>query len=556
MLYLMRLCLIFDVKSLILVISLQKVVQRQPRPTMSECTQPPSYDSYVPLEDENVTGDAERLSPHDAQLANGGFTSGLNYNGPSIVPRNEDVVMTWNNGHEISGRSVAVDAHLAHQPLASSSQHHNAGLTPVMQPQSLAGVSPNHIRARRPKKNVTYSFSPIGPNAMVLLPPANAQDSRPQYYIAISLNCFMPSSHITTVYRGSNENAPRIGEFELGTISISNSRLQMGNQASVSLLSMFTKHGSRENERWSWKPHSDKLSHLYWDCSKVPSDCKVKFAGSEVYQLVAQFTSNMLSPLGQHATPTPALSQLEVFPKGTNQFKDMALHPASDAPELPNSWSTMDSPELPDNPVILTGYRLLVATICAAFGLAKMLCSYLGLSSAMSALDWTIAIPLTLGLYCFGLYEDSRARPLRKVFEVDYSNQITSTSQIALYVSVWSIGVALCFYWLIYWIGAMRGTIAYSIPVQSHDGIETVDVWSQVFLRATQMFEVSIDLMMLSAGVLGLNVLLWPFIKRVYGDNFENFIRFGGIGVGIAAIILTGLLFIAFFLAVLATILG
>lgn len=74
--------------------------------------------------------------------------------------------------------------------------------------------SPALDRVRRPKKKVTYSFSPIGQNAMVLLPPENMQESGPQYYISISSNCFMPLSHITTVYRGENEYAPRVGEFE------------------------------------------------------------------------------------------------------------------------------------------------------------------------------------------------------------------------------------------------------------------------------------------------------------------------------------------------------
>ncbi|KAF5329618.1 hypothetical protein D9619_009244 [Psilocybe cf. subviscida] len=293
---------------------------------MSECTQPPSYDSYVPLEDESATtDDAERLSPQDAQFVNGGFTSGLNYNRPSNVPQNEDVVMTWNNGHEIFGRSAAVEVHLSRQPLASSPQQHDTESAAILQPQHLAGFRPNQVHGSRPKKKLTYTFSPIGPNSMVLLPSASAQDSRPQYCIAISLNCFMPLSHITTVYRGSNEYAPRVGEFELGIISISNSRLQMGNNASVSLMSILTKHGSRENGRWSWKPHSEKISHLYWDSSIVPFECKVKVAGTDVYQLVAQFTSNMQPLVGLYAVPTPALSQLEVFPVGQKCLDDILV---------------------------------------------------------------------------------------------------------------------------------------------------------------------------------------------------------------------------------------
>lgn len=54
---------------------------------------------------------------------------------------------------------------------------------------------------------------------MVLLPPADAQDTRPQYFISVAMNCFMPLSHVTTIYRGANEYAPRVGEFEcVGTL--------------------------------------------------------------------------------------------------------------------------------------------------------------------------------------------------------------------------------------------------------------------------------------------------------------------------------------------------
>lgn len=54
----------------------------------------------------------------------------------------------------------------------------------------------------------------MGSNAMVLIPPADAQDTRPQYYITVNMNVFMPLSHITTIYRGANEYGEVVGEFE------------------------------------------------------------------------------------------------------------------------------------------------------------------------------------------------------------------------------------------------------------------------------------------------------------------------------------------------------
>jgi len=49
---------------------------------------------------------------------------------------------------------------------------------------------------------------------MVLLPSADAQDTRPQYYITVNMNVFMPLSHITTIYRGATEYGEVVGEFE------------------------------------------------------------------------------------------------------------------------------------------------------------------------------------------------------------------------------------------------------------------------------------------------------------------------------------------------------
>lgn len=51
---------------------------------------------------------------------------------------------------------------------------------------------------------------------------------------------------------------------------------------------------------------------------------------------------------------------------------------------------------LSDVPPLVTGYRLFVSALFAAFGLAKMLCGYLGLSTAMNTLDWVIGVPLAL----------------------------------------------------------------------------------------------------------------------------------------------------------------
>lgn len=65
---------------------------------------------------------------------------------------------------------------------------------------------------------------------------------------------------------------------------------------------------------------------------------------------------------------------------------------------LGRSHIAIANPHLaPRTSPIITGYRLLLSTVFAAFGIAKMLCGYFGFSSAMYTLDWILAIPLTLG---------------------------------------------------------------------------------------------------------------------------------------------------------------
>jgi len=48
---------------------------------------------------------------------------------------------------------------------------------------------------------------------MMVVPPASAPDSRPQYYITVSMDVMMPLAHITTVYRGASEYGEKVGAF-------------------------------------------------------------------------------------------------------------------------------------------------------------------------------------------------------------------------------------------------------------------------------------------------------------------------------------------------------
>lgn len=66
------------------------------------------------------------------------------------------------------------------------------------------------------RQATTYSFSPLADssNCMILVPSADALDSRPPYNLSVSLNCFMPLSSILTIRRGANNSGELVGEFE------------------------------------------------------------------------------------------------------------------------------------------------------------------------------------------------------------------------------------------------------------------------------------------------------------------------------------------------------
>jgi hypothetical protein len=68
--------------------------------------------------------------------------------------------------------------------------------------------------ARRPTKTLRYTFSPMNFNSMILVPPADAPDTRPLYHISHSLNNFMPYSMITTIRRDGLAEGQVVGDFE------------------------------------------------------------------------------------------------------------------------------------------------------------------------------------------------------------------------------------------------------------------------------------------------------------------------------------------------------
>ncbi|KAF8166853.1 hypothetical protein BJ912DRAFT_862948 [Pholiota molesta] len=73
---------------------------------------------------------------------------------------------------------------------------------------------------------------------------------------------------------------------------------------------------------------------------------------------------------------------------------------------------------------LITGYRILVSSIMAAFGLSKMICSYMGLNTAATAIEWVTASIVGTSLYLLGLYEGNTCNVLPILFTTDYSGAV------------------------------------------------------------------------------------------------------------------------------------
>ncbi|KDQ53914.1 hypothetical protein JAAARDRAFT_60998 [Jaapia argillacea MUCL 33604] len=72
----------------------------------------------------------------------------------------------------------------------------------------------------------------------------------------------------------------------------------------------------------------------------------------------------------------------------------------------------------------VTGYRLLVIVLTAAFGLSKALVSYNGRTFVPITIEWVYGVVVSLALYWLGLYETTYPELFPRLFEKDYAKAI------------------------------------------------------------------------------------------------------------------------------------
>ncbi|KAF7347695.1 hypothetical protein MVEN_01526600 [Mycena venus] len=144
-------------------------------------------------------------------------------------------------------------------------------LPPVLEypnEKSSSPVSPPRYRSlRRPAAPITYLFTPLPSNAMLLAPPPDVTElhQRP-YHISVSLNCFTPTSYITII-RKNSWDGELVGDFEIGANVRNPGTLCLrGNEHPIS--DLLTSQFNVFRTTWEWKVKSfgpEKPMILYWD---------------------------------------------------------------------------------------------------------------------------------------------------------------------------------------------------------------------------------------------------------------------------------------------------
>ncbi|TFK39473.1 hypothetical protein BDQ12DRAFT_734834 [Crucibulum laeve] len=179
---------------------------------------------------------------------------------------------------------------------------------------------PQYVIAKKPTIPVTYTFSPLSFNSMILVPPADAPDTRPPYNIAVSMNCFIPSSFITTIRRGGTEYGDFVGDFEMGITSMPGTVFIAGEERQIS--QVLLKAGIQHAAIWTWKPRFDSKRILQWDTRSPIFTCHLGNSPKRT-EPVAMFYPQTL--LRNSRTSSGTTKKLKVMPEGQEHFDDILM---------------------------------------------------------------------------------------------------------------------------------------------------------------------------------------------------------------------------------------
>ncbi|KAH8101237.1 hypothetical protein BXZ70DRAFT_118304 [Cristinia sonorae] len=136
---------------------------------------------------------------------------------------------------------------------------------------------------------ITYTFSPIDANSMLLLPPQTAADSRPLYHISWYEDFFRRGNMVTTVRRGGSADGDFVGMFDLkggqkkGVVSLGMKR------SFVSDACQCNAAGSRAIWRFSTAKLSATSPRYHWERNRTTNTMKCTIGGTT--KIIAQSVS-------------------------------------------------------------------------------------------------------------------------------------------------------------------------------------------------------------------------------------------------------------------------
>jgi len=207
-------------------------------------------------------------------------------------------------------------AHSWHLPLRASDSESAVGVA-YHERESLHENPPAYVAARQPTKPVRYTFSPLTFNSMALVPPEDCQDPRPPYHISVAMNCFLPSSFVTTISRGATEHGELVGDFEMGGTQEGKVFIHDREVPIKDLLGLL---GKRQSGYWTW--NRNRQLELSWDFGEFgqvdnPAICR---SMDREPRLLAKFY-----PAPKRTRRRESVPELEVFPDGFAHFDDLLM---------------------------------------------------------------------------------------------------------------------------------------------------------------------------------------------------------------------------------------
>ncbi|KIK70700.1 hypothetical protein GYMLUDRAFT_288107 [Collybiopsis luxurians FD-317 M1] len=207
------------------------------------------------------------------------------------------------------------------QPISRSPSPIPPPVHPALQyGSSSPATPPGYDTSTRPPEPITYSFEQReGENAMTLR--AHTPEARHPYYISVSMNCFTPSSHITTI-RKYDRNGEVVGDFEIAAKDSKNVNTVFlrGNEHPIDDVLVSSSRLFRNH--WTWKA-LDTHSILYWDDGPGGNSIACFMSKDRTLQtLLAKFTPRSHRRKSGREVEYP---KLEVTPKGHEVFEDVLI---------------------------------------------------------------------------------------------------------------------------------------------------------------------------------------------------------------------------------------